>query len=333
MEGFEEHSEQALAAISALNSGFLKEHFDNISPQIHLNSMAPAAALTGARVGKRRTIEPAWRVGSIAAGILLLFGLLWAFERNHNRQIVQPRSLESNTGGSGSDISAGSEKASSQTGNANTPANPNAALRSAQTLGVVTPSQNTKSQAVGSSVLNSSISGSATVASKTVSQSSAPVNTQNSTSSSANSETNTTADRSSNTSSNGSTGATHDGATNTFQEFDPVINGAEKKDVPADSKDKNVASPIKAEEDKAASENSSKKDSYGITALKESLKTQKKLMTNPDPKVRFQAMINAALCYNGLGERAKAEELLNQVINEGPGPERRAARHALHKLK
>src|SRR5690349_17724415 len=85
MEGFELHSEEALSAIASLNSGFLKEHFDNIAPQIHLNSMAPAAALTGSR-SDRRQAQQLWRVASVAAGILAIFGVLWYMEFGREKQ-------------------------------------------------------------------------------------------------------------------------------------------------------------------------------------------------------------------------------------------------------
>src|SRR3954471_13952732 len=60
MEGFEAHSEEALAAISSLNSGFLKEHYDAVTPQIHLNSVAPAIAATAHRKSKGST-QPLFR--------------------------------------------------------------------------------------------------------------------------------------------------------------------------------------------------------------------------------------------------------------------------------
>jgi len=83
MEGFEEHSEDALAAIASLNSGFLKEHFDNIAPQIHLNSMAPSAALHHA--DRRRTAVGAWiRPAGIAAGLLLVCATAWYLGKQKN---------------------------------------------------------------------------------------------------------------------------------------------------------------------------------------------------------------------------------------------------------
>lgn len=79
MEGFEEHSDEALQAIASLNSGFLKEHFDNIAPQIHLNSMvAPTVAATAARARKGFSMPfPVKRVAGIAAVLLVALGIYW----------------------------------------------------------------------------------------------------------------------------------------------------------------------------------------------------------------------------------------------------------------
>ena len=48
MEGFEEHTEEALAAISALNSGFLKEHFAKVD-QNHDHLLQLGEILAGVR--------------------------------------------------------------------------------------------------------------------------------------------------------------------------------------------------------------------------------------------------------------------------------------------
>ena len=75
LDGFEAHSEEALEAIASLNSGFLKDHFDSITPKIHLNSLAPATTFDG-RKKKKKSI-PLLRVTGIAAALLIGFGTLW----------------------------------------------------------------------------------------------------------------------------------------------------------------------------------------------------------------------------------------------------------------
>jgi FimV-like protein len=56
-------------------------------------------------------------------------------------------------------------------------------------------------------------------------------------------------------------------------------------------------------------------------------------MNSTDSRTRYYAMVMVAKCYADLGDKAKAQELLQQVIDNGPGPERRQARKALRKIK
>lgn len=79
VEGFEENIGEATAALESLNSNFLKEHFETIAPQIHLNSMAPAASFAGSG-GKKTWSIQFWRNTAIAASVLLAVGFVWYFE-------------------------------------------------------------------------------------------------------------------------------------------------------------------------------------------------------------------------------------------------------------
>jgi FimV-like protein len=74
-------------------------------------------------------------------------------------------------------------------------------------------------------------------------------------------------------------------------------------------------------------------DSYSKESLKISLVRWKKEMNSTDSRTRYYAMVMVAKCYADLGDKAKAQELLQQVIDNGPGPERRQARKALRKIK
>lgn len=80
LEGFSAHTDESLAAISELNSGFLKDHFARTSPQIHLNSMAPAAAMT--RHKRKGAAISFWQAGSVAAAVLLAFGIMWLLKHS-----------------------------------------------------------------------------------------------------------------------------------------------------------------------------------------------------------------------------------------------------------
>jgi FimV-like protein len=80
VEGLFEQQEGDAADVAAtLNSDFLKDHFSIHHPQVHLNSMAPAQPIVQVAQPKRKRmkVQPFWRPSSIAAVVLLGFGLLW----------------------------------------------------------------------------------------------------------------------------------------------------------------------------------------------------------------------------------------------------------------
>ena len=79
VEGLFEQQEGNAAEVAAtLNTDFLKDHFSLHQPQVHLNSMAPAQPVMQAQPRRKKTVvQPLWRPSSIAAAVLLGFGLLW----------------------------------------------------------------------------------------------------------------------------------------------------------------------------------------------------------------------------------------------------------------
>jgi hypothetical protein len=320
MEGFEEHSEEALAAISALNSGFLKEHFDNISPQIHLNSMAPTASLSMAQSGRKRaSVQPLWRVSSIAAGLLLLFGLVWAWEhRSKETPALQKADLRENitkagTAGHGNSIAAG-ESVPSSTGQSIPPATAKAEQGSAtnvnreasQNPGPIPPNRTSiHNEAVPLTVSDS----------KQMSQSGSGIEH--------------------------SVAAKDVPPTSTFKDYNPATDGLEENKTAGNG---NAESTTKAgtttapkytakqgTEEKADVELS--ENSYGRGSIKASLESARKGMNSADPHTRYHSMIIAAQCYQALGNTVKAEQLLQQVVDNGPGPERRQARRVLRKMQ
>jgi FimV-like protein len=84
LEGFEAHREEALPAIDALNSSFLKKHLDAITPQIHLNSLSPATVVS--RPKKKAKTVPLMRLVSVAALVLLAIGAFWYFKYGNERR-------------------------------------------------------------------------------------------------------------------------------------------------------------------------------------------------------------------------------------------------------
>lgn len=77
LEGMEEHAD-ALIVADQLDSTFLKDHFSLTNPQVHLNSMAPAATAPAMQRRNRRSkVQPLFRPTALAAALILAFGVLW----------------------------------------------------------------------------------------------------------------------------------------------------------------------------------------------------------------------------------------------------------------
>ncbi len=295
MEGFEEHSEQALAAISALNSGFLKDHFDNISPQIHLNSIAHTAALPAAA---RRPVLllPMWRRVSIAAAALLLFGLVWAFQHNRRMEVVPVRDIAMNSGEPAGTAAASTPVERSVNGAAPVEAAPKPEA----------PVATSAAPAVKATTAQDLKTGKPTQHPKTETLLAAKKATQESKTPSAIASADNTA----------------------ANQPDETPARSRSTTEPAPAKDKTAAAPVaEAKDDIEHGDESYGKGSYGAA-----LAHYKKGMASTDPHTRYQSMIMAAQCYAALGNKAKAEQLLQRVIDEGSGPERRSAKRALRRM-
>ena len=87
VDGMLVDQEKALETVAGLNTDFLREHFGITTPEVHLNSMSPAAAVapqvTEAPKIKvkiprvKANIQPFWRNVSVAAAILVAVVLVW----------------------------------------------------------------------------------------------------------------------------------------------------------------------------------------------------------------------------------------------------------------
>jgi hypothetical protein len=80
MEGFESRPADAAVSLAGLNAGFLKEHFDKLVPQIHLNSMSPAHALQSPSRKRSTQSIPAWKHVVLIGSLLAAFAILWYYE-------------------------------------------------------------------------------------------------------------------------------------------------------------------------------------------------------------------------------------------------------------
>jgi len=77
----------ALSVVDSLSSNFLKEHFSLINPQIHLNSIAPSVASQTMQRSFRSKdkVQTFLKPTSIAAAVILGFGILWYLDFGKNR--------------------------------------------------------------------------------------------------------------------------------------------------------------------------------------------------------------------------------------------------------
>ncbi|PZF73479.1 tetratricopeptide repeat protein [Taibaiella soli] len=89
VEGLSEHPQETVATLAGINTNFLQEHFSQSLPQVHLNSIAhaaaPAASLPSVK-NKKHNVQPLWRNASIAAVVVVCCGLAWLWESDRNKK-------------------------------------------------------------------------------------------------------------------------------------------------------------------------------------------------------------------------------------------------------
>jgi hypothetical protein len=341
MEGFEEHSDEALAAIASLNSGFLKEHFDNIAPQIHLNSIAPAAALPAAHPARKHgTIQPLWRKASIAAAALLAFGVLWYMEFGRNKDAASAPLAMADHPQTKPDIQhpARMSDAQPQMKVAQQPAAAAATLMKEESppkapatdkteAGKADASQLASSKANGKGVPDNVTHG--VIAGRPMGAATPPARavSQRDEVSSAAPEKMVAAN------------TAPAPLTRREQQInnDALASGGQAKYsiAPAMVKSKSSAATKQAN-DAINTDHSPMElgdESFEKGKYSAALAHYKQQMNTGDSRKRYQATIKAARCYATLGNKVKAEQLLQSVVNEGAGPERRAARRVLRDLE
>jgi FimV-like protein len=334
MDGFETNSEEALTAIASLNSGFLKEHFDNIAPQIHLNSMAPAAAMPAAQSSRKSAaIQPWWRKASIAAAILLAFGALWYLEFGRAENIASspiaktspPQSLpsEDNEPAAGQELATVSGKEDSDDKDAVADvARPAADIQTASApVKAIVKSEAADANeiarplaATGRTVKQREEAVAALSASTAQPKEAVPI-----------------------------IAATE--ARPSRRALDPDVPAAQAWESPSSTaagqtmEAKHVAEDLKPKLAAKAAPTADRspmelgQESYDKGKYSAALNQYKRQMNAGSPQERAQAKLMAARCYTALGKKAKASELLQSVVDEGNGPQRRAARRLLRELE
>lgn len=94
VDGLFAQQEAGFSAMQTLNADFLKDHFGNINPQVHLNTFTATNHAKHIDLHKKKAkVHHLWRTASIAAGLVLLAGMLWYYRMLHEdvnkQQIAQ----------------------------------------------------------------------------------------------------------------------------------------------------------------------------------------------------------------------------------------------------
>lgn len=348
MEGFEEHSEDALAAIASLNSGFLKDHFDNIAPQIHLNSMAPAASLTqGARSsspGSNTWIRPA----SIAAGLLLVcFGAWYLASRERTIQETTHEFARASTGPvnqlptdneTGARTTATSVEATS-TGNSSAPPSQSAPVAASSSIDKHANARNRAADHNGPATEEKPADPSLGAAYYYQPEPNAgddptkPARTPQTILPSANDPAKTyNGQISSRTSKMYVPEPAESSAATPLNSAAPVMHRSAMTK-PAMVPPAPVAAEAAAAKPAAKRAEESSDQLYERGEYRSALTKYRQQIRSNDPEVRSHASLQAARCYAALGEPERAEELLRKVVDTGNGRDRRTARKLLRNLR
>ena len=343
MEGFEAHSDEALAAIASLNSGFLKEHFDNIAPQIHLNSMAPAATLTASNAARKSGhVQPSWRTASIAAGILLLFGALWYVEFGQDGNTDSKHiAMSSPPSAPASTQIAKRNAASPQPGDGPAAAAKNITVATEAPGSGLEPKPTAPDEDYGYDISTASNTAAPALAKLPENEKpAAPAAKAPSPAYAAQGLSDIDAP-SSNPESMPARGSAEKNAssqspdlavvaTQSYSTARPSVHESDAMNAEALKKKEMTA---KLAERTAPSPMELGKEAYDKGKYSAALTHYKKQMASGAPQDRAQAKIMAARCYAALGHKPRAQQLLQAVIDEGTGPERRSARRALRELE
>lgn len=90
IDGLFAQEEVGLVGLSEVNSDFLKDHFGKVNPHIHLNSITATHSRHIHLNRKKEKVHHLWRTASIAAGLLLLVGMLWYYRLTNTELADNP---------------------------------------------------------------------------------------------------------------------------------------------------------------------------------------------------------------------------------------------------
>lgn len=343
LDGMMEHSE-ALLTVEQLNTGFLKDHFSLTNPQIHLNSLAPAAAAPAMqkRSKTRGRVQPLLlKPSSIAAAILLGLGVIWYLEFGNEQ--VKPRQVASATVATATDETLVSERNSSTEAVA---AEEVAGSENASKLGITSQQSGQRNfdddpQKVQPLIIADPKAGKDQQAAEsesnaTVAADAAPAKTAKAKREEANTSTISLP-----TTSVEKLQSRMPAAAAAFNEGPPSSRKAEHGAAVV-VKERSTGSESEADTQEEISPASVSDETKGLNSgdklyrsgdYKAAAASYKKQMNSSDSRTSQQATLMAAKSYIKLGQKENALKLLNTLAEEGSGTYKRQAKRMLKDLE
>lgn len=318
---YEDKEHSAVGAMMALDNEFLKEKLSLSHPEVHLNSLAPAQSASYAaprRRGRYKT-KPLKHTSAIAAMLLLGFGLWWYMGRNSGYSSIAPTVQENTTAGNGNN-NAGTVYGSDNTLKPEKAAvlalasDPTEVKQEEKTVAATAISSDNKNaikqQAVPLNVKPiAEIKDKKTEEKQAIKTAAKLVDGPSSLPSSAgNTKTFDIL-----------TGATGAGA-----------DAARKSDLRNSFTDNRSENKIETATT-AGGAIEQGHTYYSQGKYSSALSSFRKEMSNADKKKRHEATIMAARCYLSMGNKTEAQQLLQQLVDEG-GPQKRAAKKLLKEM-
>jgi hypothetical protein len=317
---YEEKEHGAVGAMVALDNEFLKEKLSLSHPEVHLNSLAPAQSASYAaprRRGRYKT-KPLKHTSAIAAMLLLGFGLWWYMGRDNGYSHTLPEQ----------EIAAATnnDKRGTPYGDNNTPEQGKGTV-----LALAADPAEVKEQAKAVAV-----NAAPTDNKNTSLQQAVPLNTK---------PVAETKDKKAEEKKQAITAAAKlangpsvlPSSTGNPKTFD-VLTGSAGAGANADksslrtslTNDRDAATETTLA---APSANALEQGNnhYRQGKYNAALSLFRKEMSNPDKRKRQEAIIMAARCYLSLGNKADAQQLLQQLVDEG-GPQKRAAKKLIKEM-
>jgi TolA-binding protein len=310
---YEQREQGAVGAMVALDNEFLKEKLSLSHPEVHLNSLAPAQSASYAaprRRGRYKT-KPLKHTSAIAAMLLLGFGLWWYMGRDKGYSHTLPeQSVASTT----------NDNIGTPYGGENTP-KPEKSTILALASDPAEAGKEIKAVAANT----------APAGNKTGSlQPATPVNAVPATEPK---EKKAEEKKLAIAAAAKLTDGPSPSSTASPKTFDVLTGatgsnneGARKSDLRTSFTDNRETSKEIAP---AATEQGDSYYSQGKYSA--ALSAYKKDMSHPDKMKRLEATVMAARCYLSLGNKADAQQLLQQLVEEG-GPQKRAAKKLLKEM-